>query len=633
MKRLFTLSLLLALLCTGGLHAQVLRKSSTLPGVPLSQRRAAIEAGDGQLWWGYMSTSDNLRSIGRGQADTYHCALFLPGDHDVAGGKKLCAVSFALLASSATDVKVWTAAQLPTGAPTADNTLWLASVGKAEQGGYTDVALDTPYDIPAEGVYVGYSFTITSASTQNDQYPVIVASGDDANGFFIRLEQAAPEWDNLATEGFGVLNMHVLLEGDFAQHSVSAAPQLESYYAQAGQQAEVGIVLTNNGLKPVSSVSYTLDEGTTEQTVTLAKPIATFGQGVIAVSVDADAQASQAPRRVTITRVNGQPNESAGATAAFTLFTLDRLIARRVVVEELTGTGCGWCPRGLIGMEKLRQTFGDRFIGIGIHQFNSSDAMYIADYRDLGFQGAPSCRIDRGAEIDPYEGSAGDILDDFRQEMQEPAMVDVSVSGIVNAAMTEVQVTAQVEPLFDTSDYTVELALVADGLSGTTAAWLQSNYYAQQSASSQPADLRIFCSGGKYGTSSVRSYVFNDVAVGTSFADGRNQAPQPGTMTGGQKHEVSMTLKLPTKATLRNAIKKGTVYAVALVVDKNGRIANAARREVGDGTGISTATATAAATTATAAYTLGGTRLDAPRRGLNIVRHSDGTVSKVIVRK
>lgn len=24
---------------------------------------------------------------------------------------------------------------------------------------------------------------------------------------------------------------------------------------------------------------------------------------------------------------------------------------RKVVVEELTGTACGWCPRGLVGMK------------------------------------------------------------------------------------------------------------------------------------------------------------------------------------------------------------------------------------------------------------------------------------------
>ena len=105
-------------------------------------------------------------------------------------------------------------------------------------------------------------------------------------------------------------------------------------------------------------------------------------------------------------------------------------------------------------MEKLRQTFGDRFIGIGIHQYNESDAMFNANYPYLNFGGAPSCRIDRGPVIDPYYGSNEDICDDFRSEMNKPAMVSVSVTGLINEAMTEVEATATIEPLFDTSDYT-----------------------------------------------------------------------------------------------------------------------------------------------------------------------------------
>ena len=74
-------------------------------------------------------------------------------------------------------------------------------------------------------------------------------------------------------------------------------------------------------------------------------------------------------------RRNGNDNQATEKSTDITLSTLEHFIPRNVVVEEFTGTGCGWCPRGLVGMEKLRQTFGDRFIGIGIHQYNSTDAM------------------------------------------------------------------------------------------------------------------------------------------------------------------------------------------------------------------------------------------------------------------
>ena len=200
--------------------------------------------------------------------------------------------------------------------------------------------------------------------------------------------------------------------------------------------------------------------------------------------------------------------------------------------------GCGWCPRGLMGMEKLRNTFGDRFIGIGIHQYNETDAMFIANYPYLDWEGAPSCRIDRGAEIDPYFGSSDDIVNDFQDEMNQPSFVDVDVCGFMDEAMTEVETKAYIKPLYDTDEYELELALVADGLSGSTSAWWQSNYYSSQPTSQTPNDLRVFCSGGKYGSNSIKGFVFNDVAIGTSYASKRQGFRAPYVPDNNHKHVI-----------------------------------------------------------------------------------------------
>ena len=147
-----------------------------------------------------------------------------------------------------------------------------------------------------------------------------------------------------------------------------------------------------------------------------------------------------------------------------------------------------------------------------------------------------------------------------------------------------------------------------------------------------PEDLRIFCSGGKYSGSSIKNFVFNDVAVGTSYdKNGKNQVEPLGAMAGGERREVSCTLSLPTKATLRNALKKGTIYVVALVIDKDGTIANAAKCEVSDTDGISTVCSDSNADT-TLRYSLNGMQLTAPQHGINMVRMSDGTVRKVFVK-
>ena len=199
MKRILTLLSFLSMVCFASMQA------------------ATIEVGENQKWWGYMGDVSDGKSVGLGRTtDTYHCAIFLPGNHDVAGGKSISALSFSLLAEHATNVKVWVATNLPTTTPDGKNTQWIADVPEKLLGKNVEVALNEPYTITEDGVYVGYSFTITSASTENDQYPVLTVGTDKPNALLLRTDKNIPEWTDLYGNNFGVLNLKVLLEGTFA---------------------------------------------------------------------------------------------------------------------------------------------------------------------------------------------------------------------------------------------------------------------------------------------------------------------------------------------------------------------------------------------------------------------------------
>ena len=71
---------------------------------------------------------------------------------------------------------------------------------------------------------------------------------------------------------------------------------------------------------------------------------------------------------------------------------------------------------------------------------------------------------------------------------------------------------------------------------------------------------------------------------------------------------------------------------VALLIDQTtGAIVNAAQTAILDaGTGI--ATASRPSSDATRYYSVGGKQLSAPVKGMNILRMSDGTVKKMVVR-
>ena len=584
MKKPFTLicSVLAAILVLGThVQAQTLQ-SANVSALPVIKGRT-INPAENQAWWGYFSSQSDVLGLGVSTADTYHCAIFIPGDEVVAGGKTIHAVRFGIPTTRVSNIKVWIASQLPSSISEGE-VIESVDVALSElDGGYTDVALSQPYTIPASGLYVGYSFKITRVLLDSDKYPVLFGGDPTPYGLYLRTEKQSPTWTNLyESKRFGSLYLQVLLEGQFTNNA--ATPSVGSeVWGKTGETVSTALTVTNVGVKPLQSFSYAIvTDGVAgdERQVLLNNPLDFGLSAEVSVIVPAETEHSRKTKSLVITKVNGQVNEAENNSADFLLYSLEHSYDRNLVVEEFTGTGCGYCPRGWAGMEKLRQTFGDRFIGIGIHQYNPSDAMYISpgNYASLNFTGAPSCRLNRGPVIDPYYGSNKDICDDFRAEMNVPSLVGIELSGQYDADSTHVQATAQVEALFDDLKYSLEFVLVADGLSGTTSSWRQSNYYCNTSSSEVPEDLAIFASGGKYGQSSV-ALVFNDVALSSSYTKGINQVPDV-TVGHNQPASAEYTLALPTTSSLKKALRYDQIYVVALLVAADGTIVNAAKTPV-----------------------------------------------------
>ena len=589
-----------------------------------------------QNWWGYISANDIASGVGVSAADTYHCAIFIPGDHDIAAGKTINAIRFGLVAPHATNAKVWVASSLPS-AINANNTLQYVDVPASELGKeQIDVQLPTPCEIPAGGIYVGYSFTITSATTSEDAYPVLFGGEPAINTLILKTEKNVPDWSDLYSNGFGKLFLQVLLEGTFAENIATVA-DFGPVYSALGESTTAEIAITNGGGTPLSSIDYTITTdgvASAEQHVDIANPIVFSNTGKVKITVAADETTGQKAKTLNITKVNGNANTAEDASANFTLYTLPELVERNIVVEEYTGTGCGYCPRGLAGMEKMRQAFGDRFVGIGIHQYNSSDAMYISPsgYAKLNFDGAPSCRINRGEVIDPYYGSADDILVDCVEELAIPALAKVNVSATIDEELKKVDAKAQVETLLDNSEFTLEFVVIGDGLTGTGSGWNQSNYYYQYTAEQAGADeyLAQFCKGGKYGKSSVTGWLFNDVALVSSYVSSSNKAPKLDVMNAGEQKEAEYTLTMPTKTALKTAVKDAQLYIVALIVDKEKHIVNAAKAPITVANPNGIQTINQSSEQEVARYTLDGRRVQTMQKGLNIVRMANGKTIKVV---
>ena len=90
---------------------------------------------------------------------------------------------------------------------------------------------------------------------------------------------------------------------------------------------------------------------------------------------------------------------SAQSTATVQATAAPQLYPRTQVIEEGTGTWCGFCPFGMEILENLYKDVKDApYIIIAVHQAQnafSREPMEVFDYRFLTFQGFPEVWINR----------------------------------------------------------------------------------------------------------------------------------------------------------------------------------------------------------------------------------------------
>ena len=275
------------------------------------------------------------------------------------------------------------------------------------------------------------------------------------------------------------------VEGDF-NNRVSPW-DFGTIIVEKGTTKTMDVSMKNDGEEPVREVSYVLTiDGNVlpEQTVICDEPYTETGRNVsVPVSFPATETAGSVEVLVTVTKVNGHENTSDRKTAKGVLVTISQSLEKRAVIEEFTGTWCGWCPRGIVALDLLNQEFGDRVITIAVHD---GDPM-VAESYTIGSSQFPKAKVNRGSFIDPYYGSSETeygIKDDIASELDINAPAGISVSAAW-ADENQTAIKTETETIFvletDVTQYGIGYVLLEDGMTGTESNWTQKNFYAGQS--------------------------------------------------------------------------------------------------------------------------------------------------------
>lgn len=510
-----------------------------------------------------------------------------------------------------------------------------------------EVTFDQPYTITADGVYVGYTFTVDEVKAEFTEYPVALVPGDDPNGFFIHSSRSYYRWmTNMVEKVGGVSTMVVKLEGDFYADAASAA--IESVnYAPVKEKRMLTLGLVNHGTNPLSSIEYSYKAGTVTGTgtATLAQPVpAVFGmRGTTEIEISPIAELGEYDLSVTIDKVNGQVNNDKGKTAQGTLEVWPFLPVNRPLVEEFTGLWCGFCPRGYVALETLNAKYPQEFVAVAYHNDDPMATVAAGSY-PVGISGFPYAAINRMYGFDP--GETEDYWTAVRAMTMPQAKIDVDIDW-ADDAHTKLAATAKLNFATDqaAADYKIAYMLVADDLKSPD--WAQTNYYTNTASYGTLTGRFAELFNGT--TDKVNGLEYNDVIInGEQLLGVANSVPA--TITAGK--EITHTYEFEIPETFQaTALKEPTpipvikdrLRVVAALVDvaQQGVVINSASSKHVDGTehngiGSVTVDGTDSEVIATEYYDLTGRRVANPATGLFIKaeRHANGalTTSKVAVK-
>lgn len=334
----------------------------------------------------------------------------------------------------------------------------------------------------------------------------------------------------------------------------------------------------NSGTTAITSYDITWSDGVNSGTESVTGVnIASLGSNTVAFTVPLTIAGGNNTYTITVSNINGGTDlDPSNDVTNVDIEGVTPDPDRGFFAEEGTGTWCQWCPRGAVFMDYMHDSYGDAFVGVAVH---NSDPMTITAY-DLGLggliSGYPSCVPNRAAEIDPSE-----LENAFLDVIDEAPMVIISGTSTVNAtsnAMT-VDLTANFTMAMS-GDYRFMAVVCEDSVTGTTAAYNQSNAYGNN-ANGPMGGFESF--GTTVPAASMNYNHVNRALLGTF--DG-----QTGSIPASVAMGTPYTYSFPTTAAA--GWDKTQLYVAAVVIDAStGGVLNAARIPVTIVTGIDEANA------------------------------------------
>ena len=657
--------------------------------------KAAVD--EGLTWFSYI-TSNDLGAVGfdalasglgvdflAGQ-NKYNIAFLAPGNYAKA---KIDSVEFWVLSGCQYDnLTVWVSSvkyetvegknylSFPESADKADAKVVVPAADvkavldklPANYVGPISVKLPTPFTIPADGALVGYSYDGKSS----DKSIVLAGISSEAAGCFFQYDyEGERNFESLSSIVGMSSSIQIGLDVSDCEANdatVSANPELTTL---VNTKQQYPFYITNNSAKPITQLTYSISvDGVNgaEKSLDLSSPIEPMETASIPYTTAFEDDGVHTVE-LNISKVNGNTNINKHSSAEYSIIALEKSADRVSVVEEQTGTWCGWCPRGHVALDLLNKQLGDKVVTLAGHYANgesqvdpmnilgdniTSQAEAFADYglvamtlsSLLGGGGLPGAMFDRVVAADPYVGAnttkgkngtyeygATDLVNLLKEE--NPSEADFSMTASwADDKNTDIKVdltTTFNYNRFGSFPYGVAFVLSENGMTGKGANWKQLNYYSKLAGVNGASDFNNPDMAAWFKAGSYVSTTYDNVVVQAwnPLGDAAIVDKSKTDIDKGEVIHFSTTLKVNSDL-IQNY---NNLTLSALLVNLNSlAVVNAAKVVLGNcAAGIEDVNSEAN-NNVVSRYNVNGMRINGAQKGLNIVKLANGKVVKMAVK-
>jgi len=249
----------------------------------------------------------------------------------------------------------------------------------------------------------------------------------------------------------------------------------------------VKVEIMNYGINTQSNfdVSYSINGG-----ATVTENITTSidaGQSYVYTFTATEDFSNISTNNIAVATDLSGDEDSSNDTLSQEYFLMAFTPKKAVVYEEGTGTWCGWCVRGIVGLKDMAHNHTDSsWIGIAVHQDVMTPTSYsdsILPFHPNGFPGGTLDRI-----VNNVDPGLSTLESEYTKKVNIIPLAKVEIPNQNWNAVTR-EITFDVTSTFGidaTVDYNIAAIIIENEVTGTSGDYDQSNEY---STSAQGIDL------------------------------------------------------------------------------------------------------------------------------------------------